>query len=118
LPRGNLDVRVEDAVMYDRALAVLQRHARGGYTWASPDSPEVYFLSGLKNPTRTLFDFFDDDTERTPRILSTLERHGVTAVVLNAVPQFSDQVPEELRHALEARYPSAMNIGRFQIRWQ
>jgi hypothetical protein len=118
LPRGNLDVRVEDAAMYDRALAVLLRHARGGYTWASPDSPEVYFLSGLKNPTRTLFDFFDDDTERTPRILSTLERHGVTAVVLNAVPQFSDQVPEELRHALEARYPSAMNIGRFQIRWQ
>ena len=118
LPRGRLDVPAGDAAMYREAVQVLQQHARGGYTWASPDCPEVYFLSGLGNPTRSLFDFFDDDTGRTARILSALERHGVTAIALNSTPQFTAGIPEDLVNALEARYPFGANIGKFQIRWQ
>jgi len=121
LPRGGLRVFKPDTETYQAVVAVLQQHARGGYTWASPDCPEIYFLSGLGNPTRTLFDFFDDEDGRTARILTTLERHGVTAIVLNNRPRFSKAVPEELANALRARYPSSVNIGRFrqfQVRWQ
>jgi hypothetical protein len=118
LPRGGLEVPAHDAGMYQAAMAVLLQHAHGGYTWASPDCPEIYFLSGLRNPTRSLFDFFDEGAGRTPRILATLERHGVTAVVLNSAPSFTTGIPQDLVDALEARYPYAANVGKFHIRWQ
>ena len=118
LPRGHLDVPLQDANMYHAAVGVLQQHARGGYTWASPDCPEVYFLSGLKNPTRSLFDFFDEESGRTARILSALDQHGVTAIALNSSPAFSGAISDELVNALKVRYPFGTNVGKFQIRWQ
>jgi hypothetical protein len=118
LPRGGLRVPADQAEMYHVAVTMLQEHARGGYTWASPDCPEIYFLSGLRNPTRSLFDFFDDATARTPRILDALDRHGVTAVVLNRGPQFSPQVADDLVAAIERRYPYGANVGKFQVRWR
>ena len=118
LSRGHLDVPAQEAVMYRVAVNTLQRHARGGYTWASPDCPEIYFLSGLRNPTRSLFDFFDDESGRTARILATLERRGVTAIVLNSAPQFTNGIAEDLVTELERRYPFGANIGKFQVRWQ
>jgi hypothetical protein len=118
LPRGHLDVPVQDANMYRTAVGVLQQHARGGYTWASPDCPEVYFLSGLRNPTRSLFDFFDEENGRTARILSALDQHGVTAIALNSAPSFSGGISDELAKALVVRYPFGTNVGKFEIRWQ
>jgi peptidoglycan/xylan/chitin deacetylase (PgdA/CDA1 family) len=118
VPRAGLQVPAHEAVMYHRAVAMLQQHAHGGYTWASPDCPELYFLSGLRNPTRSLFDFFDDATGRTPRILEALDRHGVTAVVLNRAPQFSPQVADDLVAAIEQRYPYGADVGKFQVRWR
>ena len=118
MPRGGLQVPDYDAVMYNLTVGVLQRHARGGYTWASPDCPEIYFLAGLRNPTRSLFDFFDDPAGRSARILTALERKGVTAVVLNRAPQFSPQISDELIAELERRYPFGANLGKFQVRWQ
>jgi hypothetical protein len=118
VPRAGLQVPEREAAMYRRAVAILQQHARGGYTWASPDCPELYFLSGLRNPTRSLFDFFDDPTGRTPRILEALDRHGVTAVVLNRAPQFSPQVADDLVAAIEQRYPYGADVGKFQVRWR
>jgi hypothetical protein len=118
VPRAGLRIPDHEAGMYHVAVTMLQQHARGGYTWASPDCPEIYFLSGLRNPTRSLFDFFDDATGRTPRILQALDRHGVTAVVLNRAPQFSPQVADDLVAAIEQRYPYGANVGKFQVRWQ
>jgi hypothetical protein len=118
LPRGGLEVPAQEALMYRAAVHTLQRHARGGYTWASPDCPEIYFLSGLRNPTRSLFDFFDDESGRTGRILATLERHGVTAIVLNSAPQFTRGIADDLVAELERRYPYGANVGKFQVRWQ
>ncbi|MCY7379703.1 MAG: glycosyltransferase family 39 protein [Gemmatimonadaceae bacterium] len=118
LPRGGLDVPVGEAKMYRDAVVVLTQHARGGYTWAASDCPEIYFLSGLRNPTRVLFDFFDDEAGRTARILSALERKGVTAIALNGTPQFSPWFSADLIAELERRYPHAENLGKFQVRWQ
>lgn len=118
LPRGGLDVPVGEARMYRDAVVVLKRHARGGYTWAASDCPEIYFLSGLRNPTRVLFDFFDDEAGRTARILSALDAKGVTAIALNGTPQFSPWFSNDLIAELERRYPHAENLGKFQVRWQ
>jgi hypothetical protein len=118
LPRGGIEVPIVHAHVYRALIPLLQSRARGGYTWASPDMPEVYFLSGLKNPTRSLFDFFDDTTGRTGRILGALDSHGVTAVVLNRQAAFSAPLSDDLIAPLERRYPFAVNVGAFQLRWR
>jgi hypothetical protein len=118
LPRGGIDVPNYMAPAYRAVVGVLRRHARGGYTWASPDCPEIYFLSGLRNPTRSIFEFFDDQHERTKRVLGALDRHGVTAVVLHREVIFSQPFTPDLIAGLEQRYPYAADFGPFQVRWQ
>jgi hypothetical protein len=80
--------------------------------------PEVYFLSGLRNPTRTLFEFLDDTTAYTARTLALLESHHVTAIALNRAPRFSRRITPDLAAALAARYPYAADIGSMQVRWR
>jgi len=118
LARGGLRVPAEHAETYGHVVGLLRLHARGGYTWASPEMPEIYFLAGLRNPTRTLFEFFDDPTDHTARTLRALDSRGVTAIVLNRLPRFSPPLADDLIAGLEARYPYASNIGPFQVRWR
>ena len=106
------------ARQYQAITYLLQTHARGGYTWASPDSPEIYFLADLKNPTRSFYEFFDDSTGHSARILHALDAHGVTAIVENKKPAVSAPFPAELVAALESRYPRAAEIGPYQVRWR
>lgn len=118
LERGGVEVPVEHAELYGAVIPMLRHVARGGYTWASPDMPEVYFLSDLRNPTRTLFEFLDDTTRHTARTMETLEAHGVTAIVLNRAPRFSPPLADDLVSRLERRYPYAANAGDLQLRWR
>ncbi len=117
MERGGIDVPVDQARSYGALVERLRVHARGGFTWASPDSPEVYFLSGLANPTRTLFEVFDDPPQRPDDILRTLDAHGVTAIVLSA-PSFSPPISAELYARVSARFPHAEDVGPFQLRWR
>jgi len=118
LPRAGIQVSQEDRDTFERLVATLQEHAHGPYIYATPDCPEVYFLSGLKNPTRTLFDFFDDPEHRTTRVVSVLEENHVNAVVLNRASLFTRGIPLELEAALKQLYPGADTIGRFEVRWR
>jgi hypothetical protein len=120
MPRGGIDVPTFQAPGYRQLIATLQQRARGGYTWVSPDCPEIYFLSGLGNPTRSLFDFFDDPQQRGARVLSALDAHGVTAVVLNRFPPFSPGLTNDrvLLAALLRRYPYVEDFGTFEVRWR
>ena len=113
-------IQVSDAerAEYERLVPLVRARARGGYAYAGPDAPEVYFLAGLRNPTPTLFDFFDDPRGRTERVLSALERHGVSVVAINHAPGFSDPMDPRLAAALAARYPNAERVGRFTVRWR
>jgi hypothetical protein len=118
LGRGGIQVPKVHAEAYEVLVPMLRAHARGGYTWASPDTPEIYFLSGLRNPTRSLFEFFEDSTNGTARVLRTLDAHAVTAVVLNGAPSFSPPITRDMFLQLAAKYPHARNIGPFQLRWR
>jgi hypothetical protein len=97
---------------------MLQRRARGGYTWASPDCPEIYYMSGLRNPTRTLYEMFDDTANGTARVLRALDEHGVTAIVVNTLPAMSPRVTDAMSAELAERYPYGTMIGPFQLRWR
>lgn len=118
LERAGIEVPQIHAAAYEALVPMLRAHARGGYTWASPDTPEIYFLAGLRNPTRSLFEFFEDSTNGNERVLRALDAHGVTAIVLNVQPSFSSAITEEMFRQLSERYPHARNIGPFHLRWR
>lgn len=115
---GNLKVSRETAAEYQTLIPLVQRHAQGRYIYAAPDCPEVYFLSGLKNPTRTIFDFFDNPSGHTQRIMSEIEGHSVNEVVILADPPFSPPVPPDLRRELEQRFRNRSYAGHFEVRWK
>jgi hypothetical protein len=117
MERGGIDVPTTDAKTYGALVTKLRSRARGGYTWASPDSPEVYFLSGLGNPTRTLFEVFDDPPSRPRQIMQALDTHGVTAIVLSS-PSFSPPLSPEMYALVSTRYPHSEYVGSFQLRWR
>ena len=102
----------------EQLVAALQRTDTGPAILALPDAPEVYFLTGLDNPTRTLFDFFDDQEQRTEQVLSLVDDLGLTVVVLNRGQIFSPPIEGVLLDSLEARFGWSAEAGRFRILWQ
>ncbi len=119
LPRaGGLRVNPYAARQYELLIPLLHEHAAGTFIYAAPDCPEVYFLSGLRNPTRTLFDFFDEPAGRTERILGALQTHQVNEIAIFSSPWFSGPLAPDLRAALQERYPRAATVGQFEVRWR
>jgi hypothetical protein len=118
LERAGISVPDVHATVYAQLVPMLRARAHGEYTWASPDSPEIYFLSGLKNPTRALFDFLDDSSSNADFIVRALDAHGVTAIVLNSSPAFSAGITREMFARLASRFPHGQMIGPFQLRWR
>jgi hypothetical protein len=118
LDRAGLLVPLWQAGQYEAAVDVIRKHARGRYIWASPDVPHLYFLAGYRNPTRSLFEFFEDTTGRSARVLRALDEHDVNLVVLNVNPQFSPRIPMEFYRQLAARYPNSAFVEPFLIKWR
>jgi hypothetical protein len=107
------------SLRYTRVTELLRDHsAPGGYTYAAPDCPELYFLSQLRNPTRTLFDFLDDPSGRDSRVLRAIDSTRVTAIALNSTPLFSAPIDSALTVSLRARFPDSAVVGNFVVRWR
>ncbi len=120
LPRaGGLRVDPAQAVEYEQLIPEIQAHAGASdYIYAAPDCPEVYFLSGKRNPTRTMFDFFDDQSDHAARVLQAVDAHQIQAIAIFSQPEFSGPLPPNLVEALRARFPQSKQIGRFEVRWR
>ena len=115
---GKLRIDEAQAHIYEKLIPFIQAHASGDYIYAGPDCPEIYFLSGLRNPTRTLEDSFDDPRERTARLLDTIETHHITVLTFNEEPGFAGPINRELEQAVQARFPQSKQIGSFVVRWR
>jgi hypothetical protein len=84
LPRGGIFVPAADSAYYSSLVAAIDRHDPGPWIYVWHDSPEIYFLSGRRNPTRTMFEAFDDSLSRTTTDLrGRLEARDVRVVVLS-----------------------------------
>lgn len=108
---------------YDRLIPLVREHARGPYTYATPDMPEVYFLSGLRNPTPDVYDALAPDffnpAGRTERIMAALRDHAVGVVVLGPPdPVMSGALSPGLRSALHSEFPHSERVGEFAVRWK
>jgi len=115
---GGLRVSPRSAAVYEDLGKVIHDHARGTYIYATPDCPEVYFLYGFRNPTRTLFDFFDDPAGRFERILGLVRSTRVNLIVFNRAPYFSNPVSNELDLEFQREFPEHQMVGWFEVRWK
>lgn len=119
LPRGGgLRVSAATASEYEELYTLIQRHARGEYIFATPDSPEVYFLSGFRMPDSNFYDFYEASSGRAQRALGTIHAHNINLVVLNHRPPFAVSLPDEFRAAVEEEFPSRADAGDFEVRWK
>jgi hypothetical protein len=115
---GRISIPTSDVRTYATLVDTLRRHARTGITFAGPDAPEVYYLSGLTNPTPIIFDFLTPTGERRRAVLGAVNRPDVHAVVLNELPPFSPAYPEDVIHRIDARFPHHRVVGHFDVRWR
>jgi hypothetical protein len=118
ISRGGIRVAASDADTYEQLVTLLKTHARGGFTLATPDAPEVYFLSGLMNPTPTFFEVFDDRPADAAEFLKQIDDHAITAIVINRHPQFSLPVSPDLRDSLIRRFRQGTSVGELDVRWR
>ena len=118
IPRTGLTSTPIYAARYERVVALLHAHSgAGGFTYAAPDCPELYFLAELRNPTRTLFDFQDDPQGHDDRVIRSVDARHVTAIVINTHPMFSAPIDAALAAALRARFPDSAVVDSFVVRW-
>jgi len=118
LPRGGLRISADDARTYEEVVPLLQSHARGRFTYAGPDAPEVYFLAGLRNPGRALFEFVES-VPMLPDVMSrVLDSRGITAIAINLKPAFSTSLTPDVEAVLAARFPGVKRAGKFEVRWR
>ncbi len=119
LPRaGSLRIEPRSVEIYERLIPLIQQHAGAGEIYAAPDCPEIYFLSGYRNPTPALFDFFEDDYGNSERLLRLIDSRPIRVVVLNGGPSFSEVMPTDVRDALMNRFPENERIGDFEVLWR
>jgi hypothetical protein len=118
LQGGGFRVRPSDNSTYSAIDDLLRAHARGEYIYAGPDSPEVYFLSGFRNPTRSMFDFFDVRMRDREYLMSIIGDKDITAIVVNGEPAFSPVLPGDMVAALTSRFPYDSAVGQFTVRWR
>jgi hypothetical protein len=117
-PRSGLRMSPDDVSQYTALLGSIEELAPGRTLWAGPDAPEVYFLSGVPNRTRTMFDFLDDSPTATLPLAARVHRAGATLVVINTAPSFSARPREDELALLRARYPHERTHPGFVVLWQ
>jgi len=118
LPRAGIRVPAADAEKYLHVSRLVEAHAAGRYIYATPDCPEIYFLTGRSNPFPTLFEFLESGPPDAARVLAALESREVRVVVVNRRPEFSARVDAVLMAALESIFPDSSAAGSFVVRWR
>lgn len=118
LRAGNLRVEPESADIYEKLIPLIQRHAGKAEIYAAPDCPQIYFLAGYRNPTRAMFDFFEEDYGSYEQTLKLLDSRPIRVVVINDDPGFSSALPDHFQAALSDRFPEETSIGDFRVLWR
>ena len=125
LARCGLTIRSDQARLYHSLVETIQAHsAHNSYIFATPDCPEVYFLSERRNPTKTMYEMFDDRQQgSTAKLLATLNDRDVHVVVLKLYSEFSAQIDADLVARLKERFPARRELrsergGEFIVLWR
>jgi hypothetical protein len=114
---GGLRTSAEEVELYNQLLSFVRQKATNGAIYAGPDTPEIYFLGGYKNPTRMVYDAFESYSGETARVLAAVDSTQPNVVIINRIPTVSVPFPPDLVEILDGRYPQMKNFGKYQVRW-
>ena len=123
VPRGGLLVSRQDQQTYRGLVAEIQQQCASEQTLlATPDCPEVYFLSERDNPTRTFLEFFEapeaqpaDSAGKFQQQLQRLQRLDVQVLVIHLAPRHSPPLDDETIAQLAAQFARQVSIGNFLV---
>ncbi|MFI5234004.1 MAG: hypothetical protein ACHQSE_16035, partial [Gemmatimonadales bacterium] len=116
-PRGGILVPRDDSARYAAIRAAVLQRASSEWLFVWHDSPEIYFLTGMRNPTRALFEAFSDPAAQTPGAVERLLREkNVGVVVLTRRETAQRPMPLALRQWIEREYPSVTWVGATEVR--
>ena len=118
LPRGGLRMDPREAVQYEDLIRFVVAQADGRPIWAGPDSPEVYFLAGIPNRTRTFFDFLDSPDVSARPLVERINALGAAVVVVKLNSQFSRPPSPDTYEALRESFPHARGFPGFLVFWK
>ncbi len=119
LARGNLLVSPEDSAVYGDLITAIERRSPGEWIFVWHDSPEIYFLSGRRNPTRTMFEAFEDSTAFTPDALrKVLALHDVRVVVLTDPAGAVRPLDPQFQTWVDSAFPGREWVRRTEVRWR
>ncbi len=109
LTRCSMVVPDFDAVVYEELVEKIhQLSGPQDAIFAGPDCPEVYFLSGRRNPTRIIYDFFRPEIVSQPeRFIEQLRQSDVRLIVFRREVAFSDlnrELESEAKRFFAKRY--------------
>jgi hypothetical protein len=94
-------------------VAAVQQHSTNRQVLAFPECPEVYFLTGLQNPTRNDGGVLPEDVYRV------LAENRVNVIVINQRPYFPASKPTpEIMAAIERTFPHSSTSGKYLVRWR
>ena len=119
LNRAQLTVPFFEANVYSPLVEEVQKHSKeNSFIYATADCPEVYFLCNRRNPTRTIYDFFDPDFQSDPagrmdRLIAMLDEKEIKVVVLHWTAEFSGVPAKELVAAIQSRFTSSSHYRFF-----
>jgi len=112
LPRAG-GIRVDRPEMYASMVDLIRQHAGDGTVLATPECPEVYFLSGMRNPMR------NDNGLRSDEILKAIQADGLKVVVINVRSTFAGKtLTPEVGRAILARFPHVVQLDRYWVLWR
>ena len=119
MDRAQLTVPFFEANVYSPLVEEVQKHSKEkSFIYATADCPEVYFLCNRRNPTRTIYDFFDTDFQTDPvgridRLITMLDEKEIKVVVLHWTAEFSGVPAKELVAAIQSRFRSSTHYRFF-----
>jgi hypothetical protein len=120
LPRaGGIRVSREAATQYAELIPFIKKIAGPDPILAGPDCPEVYFLAGINNPTRIIFDSLEDTRDYERNMKSLIDRPDfLKAVVLHDGTISGAYQLQILRPLVVSRFPNSHKIGSFTVYWR
>jgi len=118
MPRGGPLVDRLEASVYIGLVQFVQETTHGRPIWAGPDAPEVYFLTGLPNHTRTFFDFLDSPAEMGRPIVERASVTGTDVAVVKIRTQFSRLITAAQVDSLKQVYPQQRGFPGFIVLWR
>lgn len=116
---GALRVSRSDADVYHWLIPFVKKLANGQPIFAGPDAPEVYFLTGIKNPTRLLFDSVEDPAAYERQVRSALvDSDAIKVLVVKEQGSGTTYPLLILRWLAIPRFPNSKRIGNFVVYWR